>query len=115
MPTTLQDIPDIGPRRPPPLPRPDAARVWAGFVLVVAGVVLIGLGGGALLGVMELLRMRGRLVSGYPPPNDDAIVLQNVLYGLAAACFAAAAVVLVLAIRGLHQILHQRNFMEDMP
>jgi len=103
---------EIGPRRPPQSPRSDAARVWAGFVLVVLGVVLIGLGGGALVGVLELLRMRRQ--ASHEAALADVVMLQNVLYVVAAACFATAAVVLFLAIRGLCRIMRQRTHAEDL-
>lgn len=110
----MHDLSDVGPRRPPRLPRTDAARVWAGFVLAALGVVLIGLGGGALVGVLELLRMQ-RQAAHEVVAQHDAVVLQNVLYGLAAACFTAAVVVLFLAIRGLCRIMQQRAIAEDVP
>jgi drug/metabolite transporter (DMT)-like permease len=108
MTTAIRELNDIGPRRPPSLPRSDAARVWAGFVMVVAGVVLICLGGGALVGVLEVLRMPSAA-------DSDARVLRNVLYAVAGACFLAAALLLMLAVRGLCRIMGERANSEDVP
>jgi hypothetical protein len=82
-------------------PHPGAgARVWAGTVIVAAGLGLIVLGGCFLYGVL-LLVQRGEA-------GPDAWILQVVLYVMAFACFVGAAALLVLGLWGLARILLQR-------
>src|SRR5262249_26016428 len=73
-------------------------RVWAGAVLLIAGLGLIVLGGCVLYAVLELVRL-----AGVDPVA--AWVLQVILYVMAFICFAGAAVQLTVGSYGLVRIL----------
>jgi hypothetical protein len=78
------------------------ARVWAGAVLLMAGLGLIVLGGCFLYGVLELLRLAGA-------DSVASWVLQVVLYVVAFICFAGAAVQLTVGSYGLVRILMESS------
>jgi hypothetical protein len=88
--------------------RPGAgARVWAGAVIVAGGLGLIVLGGCFLYGVLELVKPRA--VHPLPEEASSAVsVLVIILYLMAFACFAAAAVLLAVGLWGLTRILLER-------
>jgi hypothetical protein len=98
-------VPDVVERR---LSR--SPRVWAGAVLVAAGLGLILLGGCFLIGVLELLHYFGTPQGGeYPVRSGEVFFLEVVLYGMAFVCFLAAAVLLLLGLHGLLRIIHERS------
>src|SRR5262249_43410811 len=76
------------------------ARVWAGTVIVVAGLGLIVLGGCFLYGVLLLVQ--------HGEPGPDAWILQLILYVMAFACFLGAVALLILGLWGLARILLQK-------
>jgi hypothetical protein len=84
------------------------ARVWAGAVIVASGLGLIVLGGCFLYGVLELVKPH----AFHPGLNERAStavsVLLVILYVMAFACFAGAAVLLVIGLWGLTRILRER-------
>ena len=99
---------DALPYRPP---TGRAPRVWAGAVLVLAGVVLVGLGGCFLLGALILLRPH---LVGPPSPAPPAMpsggdVLYPLLVGAGVLCLAGALVTLFLGTRGLVRVLEGRT------
>ena len=78
-------------------------RVAAGAVLLIASIGLAGLGGCFLVGALVLVTNE---FSAAPRPlTPEEASLLSVLYGLAFACFAAAAVLAVLTVFGLGRIL----------
>jgi|SRR5262245_52089105 len=86
-------------------PRPGSgARIWAGAVIVAGGLGLIVLGGCFLYGVLELVRRAGV----EPDASPAASTLLVILYVMAFACFAGAAVLLAVGLWGLAKILLER-------
>jgi hypothetical protein len=82
--------------------------VWSGAVIVAGSLGLIVLGGCFLYGVLELVRP-GDLNPGPHEGFSSAVsVLLVVLYVMAFACFAAAAVLLAVGLWGLTRILLER-------
>jgi hypothetical protein len=97
---------------PPPRNR-DVPRVWAGVVLMFAGLVLVVLGGCFLIGVMLVLNPNmlapSPAVAAAPPARTweaPDVFLYVSLHVLAAACFAGAVVVLFVGSRGLLHVLY---------
>ena len=88
-----------------PAPR-HGARAWAGAAIVFAGMVLILLGGCFLIGVLMIVQpaagFGGPAPTGMTGPQG---VLMVVLYALAFASFAGAAVLIVIGTRGLLRVL----------
>jgi hypothetical protein len=90
------------------------AQVYAGAVLVLAGLGLILLGGCFLLGIYGILHPE--FFGTPPPPNPLGIRVTSVadeflnltLYAAAFACFAGAAVLTVKGSRGLLRVLNDR-------
>jgi hypothetical protein len=97
---------------PPAPPRPVslAPRVWAGCALLLASLVLVGLGGCFLIGILGLLRPDQVLgaPNGVPQPvsltADDRMFLCT-LYAFAFASFAGAVTLFILGVRGLWRLL----------
>jgi hypothetical protein len=94
------------PRRPPSA----APRVWAGAVMLLAGVALVVLAGCFLIGVLGLLRPELFLgpaaagSGGQPAPlSAEDYSLMLTLYVCAFASLVAAVVLLVLGIRVLRR------------
>jgi hypothetical protein len=96
-----------GPRRPPSL----APRVWAGSVLLVSSLVLVGLGGCFLIGVLGVLRPE--LFAGAPngqvAPRPESLSgeelgLMFTLYAFAFASFLGAVLLFLLGFRGLRLV-----------
>lgn len=92
----------------PPVGR--VPRVWAGAVLVLAGVALVGLGGCFLLGA--LLSVRPELVAPVspagPPLPEGVDLLYRLLVTAGVVCLAGAVVTLFLGVRGLVRVLESR-------
>ena len=86
-----------------PVPR-TGARVWAGALIVLAGLALILVGGCFLIGVMLTVN------NGFTPNpaalNPPKWGLVVTLYCLAFVCFGAAVYLIFLGIRGLLRTLH---------
>jgi hypothetical protein len=81
-------------------------RVWAGAVVVLAGLGVIGVGGCFLIGAMGLVTYGFAKPGDRPParPPDDTFLLV-VLYVLAFASLAGGVVLLVVGVRALMRIV----------
>ncbi len=91
-----------------PAPPDTRARGRAGAVIIVGELGLILLGGCFLIGVLAIVEGSGFANPAVPPPmTGPKIVLMVVLYLLAFACFAGAAVMLVLGTRALLRVLRE--------
>ena len=86
-----------------PAPRP-GSRVWAGAVIVLAGLSLIVLGGCFLIGVM-LTVADGFNMNPTPVLSAAERIFVLVLYLLAFASFAGALCLLFIGIRALLHVL----------
>ena len=95
------------PRRPSSL----VPRVWAGALLLLAGLGLVGLAGCFLIGAVVIANpgfFNPSPPPGPPPlPSWDPpdVFLFVVLNGLALACFLGAAVLGFLGVLGLYRVL----------
>ena len=80
-------------------------RVWAGAVVVLAGLGVLGVGGCFLIGAMALVTYGFAKPADRPPvrPPDDTLLLV-VLYVLAFASLAGGVVLLAVGVRGLLRI-----------
>jgi hypothetical protein len=85
---------------PSPQRRPSAL---AGAALLAGGLGLILLGGCFLVGVMMITERAKFFLSPLTPSN---IILISVLYVVAFACFIGAALLVVIAARGLIRLLY---------
>jgi hypothetical protein len=81
-------------------------RVWAGAVVVLAGLGVMAIGGCFLIGAMVLITDNFARPGERPAdrPADETALLV-VLYVLAFACLAGGVVLLVVGVRGLLRIL----------
>jgi hypothetical protein len=84
------------------------ARVWAGAVIIAGGLGLIVLGGCFLYGVLELVKPHAFNPALHEGASTAVSVLMVILYVMAFACFAGAAVLLVIGLWGLTRILMAR-------
>lgn len=85
-------------------------RVWAGTVLILAGLTLMGFGGCFLIGAMMLLRPD--FVAPSLPATDmtgPAIWLLNTCFVVAFVCLAAGGILVFLGVRGLLRILEEKT------
>ena len=88
-----------------------APRVWAGAILVAAGLALVGLGGCFMIGAVVIANPA--FFDPSPPPGPPPaptwepvnVFLFSALNVLAVACFAGATVVFVVGFRGLYRLL----------
>jgi len=87
-----------------PVPR-TGARMWAGALIVLAGLALIVLGGCFLIGVMLTVTDGFNTANPTPTLTASERVFIVTLYTLALASFAAAVWLLFLGIRGLLRTL----------
>jgi hypothetical protein len=78
-------------------------RVAAGAVLFMAALGLVGLGGLFLVGVLTLLT-NNFSSEPRPPLSPEESSLLIILYALAFACFAGAAVLGIVAVSGLCRV-----------
>jgi hypothetical protein len=90
----------------PPEPRP-SAKVWAAGVIIFSGLALIVLGGCFLIGVMVILGGATGFMGPAPKSNwpPSVYIFLGVLYALAFACFASAALLIVSGLRNLFKVL----------
>ncbi len=88
-----------------PAPR-SGSRVWAGAMIVLAGLLLVLLGGCFLIGVM-LTVSSGFTMGATPALSAAERVLVSVLYLLAFASFAGAVWLLIIGVRGLLHVLRE--------
>ncbi|HEV2292751.1 MAG TPA: hypothetical protein VGR35_02785 [Tepidisphaeraceae bacterium] len=86
-----------------PAPRP-GARVWAGAAIVLAGLVLIVLGGCFLIGVM-LTVSNGFSMAGAGALTGNQLGLVFILYALAFLSFGGALWLLFVGVRGLLHVM----------
>src|SRR4029453_2121534 len=85
----------------PPPPPWRAARVWAGAILLLAGLGLIVLAGCFLIGAIVLI------ADGLPGENAAAEALFIGLLLVAISCLAGAAILFVYGARGLLRIMNE--------
>jgi hypothetical protein len=92
-------------RRPAPL----GPRVWAGAVMLICAVVLVGMSGCFLIGVLGLTRpdLFDPRISrmSVAPSSPEEHTLLMVLYLLAGLSFLGAMILFVLGVRGLWRVL----------
>ena len=93
----------------PPAPRRLGPRVWAGVVLLLAGLVLVGLSGCFLVGALLLITGAPVWGPGGPAlaaagPSGDFLL--GTLYALAFACAAGAVALFFFGARGLLRVLN---------
>ena len=89
---------------------PRGPRVWAGAVLVLAGVLLIFLGGCFLVGALMLVRPD--FVAPQLPPTQwtgAATFLLYACYAMAAFCLAGGGPLVFLGVRGLLRVLEEKS------
>jgi drug/metabolite transporter (DMT)-like permease len=85
-----------------------APRVWAGAVLLLAGLLLIVLAGAFLIGATLLVRPDFVDPLLRPDARSARVdFLLAVLYFLAAMCMLGALVLFVLGVRGLVRVLQE--------
>ena len=108
---TTATLPDFTPAHGTNIPyatpaaRP-GARAWAGVGILLGGLALIGLGGCFLIGVLSVVSPG--VTFNAPQPSTltgPQAFLMCVLYALAFACFAGAAVMMVVGTRGLLRVM----------
>lgn len=86
-------------------PRP-ASRGWAGAAIIAGGLGLVLLGGCFLIGVLSIVRPNAFMGPlNAPPMTTTATALMWILYLLAFACFAGAALMLFAGTRSLLRIM----------
>jgi hypothetical protein len=98
---------DLDPLMRPP--RWGGPRVWAGAVLLLAGIGLIGLAGCFLIGAMSLVKpqlIEPKLQGDSLSPH--ASLLLGILYGVAGGCLVLALVLIFLGARGLLRVLMEK-------
>jgi hypothetical protein len=89
----------------------NASRVWAGAVLLLAGLGLVVLGGCFVIGILLDVNSSVAAPTGAaaPPPRTWEALDYYVfvcLHVLALACFAGAALLFVVGARGLLHVLY---------
>src|SRR5450755_3651113 len=96
----------------PPRRGTHAPRVWAGAILLMAGLALIGLGGCFMIGAVVIANPAFFDPSPPPGPPPAAtwepvnVFLFSALNVLALACFGSAAVLFVVGFLGLYRLLY---------
>jgi hypothetical protein len=83
----------------------NTARVWAGAVIVFAGLALIVLGGCFLIGVILVAFPTQNKAEAFLLSPKAVRNLVVCLYALAFACFAGAVIMIRMGLRHLLQIL----------